>query len=396
MSLVDPATLTTTQVAAYLGVKVETVYAYVSRGLLTPTRRGGPGGSLFDVAAVQALRDGLTRPARRSGADPVEVRTQLTHLRDDHLSYRGQDAVELSRTATFEDVCALLWGSEVHPTLPGEPEATALREALAALPAGTSVLDRFKHAVLLAGATDPGRHDRRPEAMVRAGARSLGYLVAAIGTPLLTPEPSPGPAAPVATHLAAAVGAQRVTDVDGALVLLADHDMAVSTTALRVAVSGGADMYSALLAALATADSPLHVTAPSAAYGWLRSALEDPRAALGEALARDRPPVGFGHRVYRHRDPRAEELYRRLHDRCPGEVADAVDLLRDELLERRGWPMTVDLALALWAIVDDLPRDAGSAVFAVARTAGWTAHALEELAEPGMRFRLTGIYTGPR
>lgn len=265
----------------------------------------------------------------------------------------------------------------------------------------TSVLDRFKHAVLLAGTTDPGRHDRRPDAVVRAGARALGHLVAALAAPAFPPAAGDeagdeAGVAPVAAHLAAALGAPDVGDVDAALVLLADHDMAVSTTALRVAVSGGADIYSALLAALATADSPLHVTAPSTAYGWLRSALEDPRTALGQALAGDRPPVGFGHLVYEHADPRADELYRRIAGRCGPEITDAVDLLRTELLDRRGWPMTVDLPLALWALVDDLPRDAGSAVFAVARTAGWTAHAGEELAEPGMRFRLTGIYTGAR
>lgn len=382
-------TMTTAQVAAYLGVKAQTVYAYVSRGLLTPVRRGGPGGSLFDAAAVQALRDGLARPARRSAAAPVEVRTQITQIRGDRLAYRGRDVVELSRTSTFEDVCALLWGSDVPPVLPVGEDRSALQRLLAALPPHTSVLDRFKHAVLLAGTTDPGRHDRRPGAVVAAGARALGHLVAALGTP----EPA---AAPVSTQLAAALGDPGVTDVDAALILLADHDMAVSTTALRVAVSGGADIYSALLAALATADSPRHVTAASTAYGWLRSALEDPRAALGQALAADRPPVGFGHLVYERSDPRAEELYRRVAGRCGTEVTDAVDLLRTELLERRGWPMTVDLPLALWALGEGLPRDAGSAIFAVARTAGWIAHALEELEEPGMRFRLRGIYTGAR
>ncbi len=402
MSRAEP-TMTTAQVAAYLGVKVETVYAYVSRGLLTPSRRGGPGGSLFEVRSVQALRDRLARPARRPADDPVEVRTQITRIHGDQLSYRGRDVVELSRSAVFEDVCALLWGQDAGPRRPDEREREALGRVLAALPPRTSVLDRLKHAVLLAGATDPGRHDRRPDAVVAAGARSLGLLVAALALPDPSGSRAGRPAdaalpgtAPVAARLAAALGTGRVTDVDAALILLADHDMAVSTTALRVAVSGGADTYSALLAALATADSPVHVMAPSAAYGWVRDALEDPRAALGQALAADRPPVGFGHVVYEQRDPRADELYRRVSARCAPQVLDAVELLREELLARRGWPMTVDLPLALWAVVDGLPRDTGAALFAVARTAGWTAHALEELEEPGMRFRLTGIYTGAR
>lgn len=382
------ATLTTAQVAGLLGVKVETVYAYVSRGLLEPVRRGGPGGSLFDAAAVQALRDGLSRPARRATGDPVEVRTQLTRIEGDRLSYRGRDAVELSRTASFEEVCALLWATDAAQARePGESSRATLERLRQALPPRTGVLDRLKHAVLVAGATDPGRHDRRPEAVVQAGERSQGFMLAGLGGP---------PGGSVAEALAAGLGAPDVADVEAALVLLADHDMAVSTTALRVAVSGGADLYSALLAALATADSPLHVMAPATAVGWVREALDDPHAVLGQALASDRPPIGFGHRVYQHVDPRAEELYRRVTARADRAVTDAVDLVRGELLERRGWPMTVDLPLALWTVVEGLPRDAGPALFATARTAGWTAHALEELEEPGMRFRLTGIYTGER
>ena len=389
--MVPHGTLTTAQVADYLGVKVETVYAYVSRGVLTPVRRGGRGGSLFSVEQVRGVRDGVRRPAARAGAAAaVEVRTHLTQVSTDpdRLTYRGRDAVDLSRTATFEDVCALLWErEEVVVPSPVDGEQEALARLLGALPRHTSVLDRFKHAVLLAGTTDPGRHDRRPEAFARAGARCIGTLVLALG--------KGGEDGPVAERLARVLGTRR-DDVEAALVLLADHDMAVSTTALRVAVSGGADLSTALLAALAAADSPLHVGAPTVVHGWLRAALEDPRVALAAALAADRPPPGFGHVVYEERDPRADELLRRLRGRCPSDVAEAVDLLAGELLERRGWPMTVDLPLALWALVDGLPREAGSAMFALARTAGWTAHAIEELAEPGMRFRLTGLYTGER
>lgn len=390
--MIPEGTLSTTQVAAYLGVKVETVYAYVSRGVLSPVRRGGPGGSLFDAQEVRDLREGTQRPAARPApGTAVQVRTSLTQVSTgpDRLTYRGRDVVELSRTATFEEVCALLWQQEaVAVPVPAEAEQEALAGLLAALPRHTPVLDRLKHAVLLAAATDPGRRDRRPEAVVGAGARMLGMLVEAVGE-----GRKDGSAA---ERLAAALGTDRVDDVDAALVLLTDHDMAVSTTAVRVAVSGGADLGTALVAALATADSPLHVGAPTVAHGWLRAALEDPRAALDAALAADRPPPGFGHVVYEERDPRADELLRRLRGRCAPQVVEALDLVAGELLERRGWPMTVDLPLALWSLVDGLPRETGSAVFAVARTAGWTAHAVEELAEPGMRFRLTGLYTGER
>lgn len=391
--------LTSAQVADYLGVKIETVYAYVSRGLLVPVRRGGRGGSLFDAAAVHEIRDGLARPARRATTAPVEVTTQITRIEGDQLFYRGQEAVALSGTWTFEEVCALLWAHPVPATGLDVEGAQRLAAVLTALPEHAGVLDVLKQAVLLAGITDPGRHDRRPEAMVAAGARVIHHLVSALeirGAVAGDEHPGRRPGGSVATRLAAALGAPQVADVEAALVLLADHDMAVSTTALRVAVSGGADLTSALLAALATADSPWHVMAPSTVHGWLVGVLADPRGALGQALAGDAPPPGFGHRVYQRHDPRAEELLRRLRPRCPEVTMEAVDLVRTELLERRGWPMTVDLPLALWAIGDELPPDSGSAIFALARCAGWIAHALEEAEAPGMRFRLAGIYTGPR
>ena len=136
--MIPEGTLSTTQVAAYLGVKVETVYAYVSRGVLTPVRRGGPGGSLFDAQEVRDLREGTQRPAARPApGTAVQVRTRLTQVSTgpDRLTYRGRDVVELSRTATFEEVCALLWQQEaVAVPVPAEEEQEALARLLAALP----------------------------------------------------------------------------------------------------------------------------------------------------------------------------------------------------------------------------------------------------------------------
>lgn len=183
--------------------------------------------------------------------------------------------------------------------------------------------------------------------------------------------------------------------LDAALVLLADHDLAVSTTAVRVAVSSGADPYSALLAGLAAADSPLHLTASLQALDWLSGAVRDPQAAIDAALAGRRPP-GFGHVVYTEQDPRAQVLLERLEPECDRDDLAALRTIEDELLERRGWVLNVDVGLALLVRALGLPRDAGPVIFACARTAGWTAHAVEELREPGMRFRLRGVYNGPR
>lgn len=268
--------LTSSQVADYLGVKVQTVYAYVSRGVLTPTRREPGTGSLFAVDEVQALVRG-GRSGRRGGpAASDDVRTQLTDVTAGALAYRGHDVLDLVGARSFEQVRRLLVrGEEGMPSRgaapgvpadggaeiwPGPTELAALEAVTAALPRGTTALDRFKHAVLVAGATDPGRHDRSPAAVARAGERAAAFMALSLPGARATPRAGPGLAATLATGLVAGA-AVPVDLVEAALVLLADHDMAVSTTAVRVAVSSGADPYSALLAGLAAADSPLHVAA---------------------------------------------------------------------------------------------------------------------------------------
>ncbi|WP_022923568.1 citrate synthase [Serinicoccus marinus] len=419
------ALLSTAQAADYLGVKVQTVYAYVSRGVLTPVRREPGVGSLFDVEEVSALagRPGRSghRGSRGGGrATSDDVRTRITQVGPGSLAYRGHDVRDLAGSRTFEEVRDLLTGvpladasraSDGRGVRSGEgPDGRGIRSGvLAALPAGTPSLDRMKHAVLLAAQDDLGRHDRSAEGFAAAGARAAAAMAGSPASSGAGPaRASSGPSAacgsdpstgsPGAGALAEALRAylDLPSDlVDVALVLLADHDLAVSTTAVRVAVSAGSDAYSALLAGLAAADSPLHVGASMRAVDWLRPALQDPRSALDAALTGG-PPPGFGHVVYTEQDPRAQLLLERILPGAALEVRASLELLEGELLERRGWVLTVDIALALLTLEHGLPRDAGAVIFACARTAGWTAHAIEELAEPGMRFRLRGIYTGPR
>lgn len=383
--------LTTVQVADYLGVKVQTVYAYVSRGVLTPVRREPGTGSLFALADVRGLVQG-GRAGRRGGpAASDDVRTQVTEVTAGRLAFRGHDVADLVGTWNFEQVRDLLVGMPTHAPWPGPGERASLETLTAALPGRTSVMDRFKHAVLVAGATDVGRHDRSPEAFALAGARSVAFM--ALSLP--GADPVPAGRATLAGTLTTYLDGCPTELLDVALVLLADHDLAVSTTAVRVAVSSGADPFSALLAGLAAADSPRHLTASLQALDWLSGAVHDPQAAIDVALAGARPP-GFGHVVYTEQDPRAQLLLERLEPECDRAELAALRGIESELLDRRGWVLNIDVGLALLVRTLGLPRDAGPVIFACARTAGWTAHAVEELQEPGMRFRLRGVYSGPR
>jgi citrate synthase len=181
--------------------------------------------------------------------------------------------------------------------------------------------------------------------------------------------------------------------VNAALVLLADHELATSTMAVRVAASVRSDPYDAFLAGLATLAGPLHGGASQQAYELLAMAERDgvPRALNDVLRERGRLP-GFGHAVYKNGDARFDAL-----------LALAEPLLSKErraivheviaLAAAHDVPLAnCDLALATLSWGTGMPPDTGRTIFAVARVAGWAAHYMEELTERPLRFRARAVY----
>jgi citrate synthase len=222
--------------------------------------------------------------------------------------------------------------------------------------------------------------------VIRVGRRLIGVLTDAL--------PGPTNGTLIAQRLSGKLG-DRPVDPDLlnlALVLLADHDLAVSTVAVRLAASARATPYAAISAALGTADGQYHGFASTLAYRFLRDAAEDPMGALAERQRADDLP-GFGHRVYQTRDPRADTLFTALRRH---KAAASVMATVDAITPGAGTFPNIDLALAALMHTFDLRPDSGEAIFALARCAGWLAHAIEEYREPGLRFRPVGVYTGER
>src|SRR5580700_1151890 len=204
--------LTTEEAARRLGVKVPTLYAYVSRGLLEshpdPSRRG----SLFDLDEIEGLA-ARSRGGRQTATRLATITTAVTQL-DQRLGpiYRGRAATDLASTASFEEVAELLWQSEET----GDWTAPDL----GACPL-TPTLERMRWALVMCGATDPLRSDLRPAAVARAARRSTAALTDAVGPR----PPGEAPDASIAARLAARLTASSVgvpaTAVNAALVLLA-------------------------------------------------------------------------------------------------------------------------------------------------------------------------------
>ncbi|MGF1661575.1 MAG: citrate/2-methylcitrate synthase [Kineosporiaceae bacterium] len=389
--MTDPGHLSTAEAARRLGVKPETVYAYVSRGLLTSVRRPGHRGSAFAVDQVEALA--ARGRAGRSPRGALErIRTSVTALDDDRLYYRGRPVTDLVGSG-YESVAELLWLARPGPRAWPPPEAATVRAvsaAMGSLPPAARPADRVRAGVTVLAALDPGRSDLRPEAVVPAARTMIPALAAALAGAAGRGHRT------VADLLWRALGPRSpapgdVAVLDAALVLLADHGLAASTLAARVAASVRADVHGVVSAGLGAADGPLHAAAPEQARRLLDAAVVDPGAALAPYLRDRSPPPGFGHAVYRRRDPRADALLDLLPD---GPAVAAADALGARLASREDLFPTVDLALAALTRTYGMRPGAGQLVFQLARIAGWVAHALEEYAEPGVRFRAVGVYTG--
>ncbi|NGN67915.1 citrate synthase, partial [Streptomyces sp. A7024] len=186
--------------------------------------------------------------------------------------------------------------------------------------------------------------------------------------------------------------------LDTALALLIDHDLAASTLAARVAASAHANPYAVVSTGLSALEGPLHGAASGLAHRMLADALErGATAVVSEHLRAGRRVPGLGHRLYPGPDPRAQLLFTLL-DGVPRahHALEAAHQVAE--LTRRHTPLhaNVDMALAVLSLSSGMPAEAGETVFAVARTAGWIAHALEEYDERPLRMRPSGTYTGPR
>ncbi len=164
------------EAALRLGVKVTTLYAYVSRGLLSSHPEPGGRRSLFDLADIERLA------VRQRGGRQVESRlatitTGVTQLRTDGPFYRGRRATDLAREMAFEDVAALLWqvdrGGDWRPPDIGAGECPLVDAS-----------DRMHWALIMCGAGDPLRADLRPAAVTRAARRVIAALTDVVGEAL--------------------------------------------------------------------------------------------------------------------------------------------------------------------------------------------------------------------
>ena len=377
--------------AERLGVDVRTLYAYVSRGALR--RVPGPDGRSsrydsdeLDLLARRSRPRTLPRPA--ASIDLI-IATRVSTVTDGMVRYRGTDVLDLVQAGQpFERVADLLWqaappASGARWPLPDAGERPALP-----LPDEIPVLHRFAIAVAaMPSASFPGgaaSDDAASDGTAvpsapdwpSYGRRTIDRLIDASGPP----SRDHGQADPVARRLwrrwsPLRATAPRVRALDLALVLLAEHELALSTLSVRVAASARAAPAGCLLAGLSTLSGSLHGGAA--------------RTVHEKLVAREPVVTGFGHPVHRHGDPRVTPLLEAVYA-----VATPADRQLIETAHREApKPLNVDFALGALTYTARMPAEAATAVFAIARVAGWIAHAAEEYDEPPLRFRGRSLLT---
>jgi citrate synthase len=368
--------LTASEALARLGSKPQSLYANVSRGRIAA--KPDPEDSRRSLYSAEDV-DRLARRARgrRSAeavaseavkwGDPVLPST-LSTIVAGRLYYRGKDAAALSRTGRLENVATLLWGGDWHDSAPppsGEPGG---------LPATFAVLAHR-------AARDPFSYGRS-EQVLRLEAGSILMAVACALTGPLTGS----------LHSRLANLWQRPEAKDclrRALVLLADHELNASTFAARVAVSTGASLAAGTLAGLAALSGPLHGDASTGVFALVeRVRAIGAGEAVREWLGQGRPIPAFGHRLYPAGDVRALELLGTF------ELPAAYRDLSAAVEEFAGERPNIDFALAALTEIHHLPKEAPITIFALARTVGWLAHLLEQVAS-GQLIRPRARYVGP-
>lgn len=371
------------EAARRLGVRRETLYAYVSRGEIGRRKAIDGRTSLYSVDDIDRLttRSRGRQPASARPSIDVQVTSAITQLDEQSLQYRGHDVADLCVSATFEQVAELLWTGVVPRVSPIWPAAepddvTACQAALGALGPSATDLQRLMMLPHVLGA-------RHPDDLAAAAAKRMVVMVPAVA------GVSEGGA--VAGRLSRAwhrrPSPALVEAVGRALVLLADHELATSTLAARIATSARTTPYAAMAAAMATVSGELHGSSAAAAFHLLADAADRGAvAAIRDPIDSGRRVPGFGHTVYRTGDPRLGPLLdavRSLPD-ADGRLRVVDDVLAESSIRVTPRP-NVDFGLAAMAFVGGLDPDVP--IFAVARLAGWAAHIDEERHERPLRFR---------
>jgi citrate synthase len=350
------------------------------------------------------------------GLDGVPAaETALSHVDGERgeLIIAGEHVADLAARSSFEGATARLWSGATGRMI-GEADVrkslgAARERAFARLPEllpatrGMSIVDGFRAGVAGLRAESGLDHEAT---IVGAGPVIAGALVQrAKGSEPVAPDPNLSHAADTLAMLRGARPAAReVAALDAYFVTVCDHGMNASTFTTRVVASTQADLFAAVTAGYCALTGPLHGGAPEPVLEMLDAigTRERIKPWVDDALSRGERLMGFGHRVYRVRDPRADVLKAAIErlaaDGANLPFAGEVEAYIRQALRRKNpdRPLETNVEFFTAILLDalEIPRQAFTPIFAVGRAAGWTAHAREQQ-RTGRLIRPSSSYVGP-
>jgi citrate synthase len=392
----DALYLSAREAAAELAISPATLYAYVSRGLVRSEPSTDSRSHRYRAEDIRGLKERRApspepRGLRSFDADLPVLDSAICTITEDGPIYRGVNCVDLAEKDTLEHAATLLWDvTVVDPFAPDNcPHVSDDMRTIAEAARRAAPIDRAIAVLALAASADPRAFTRAADGRAMVGARILRLLVAT----MLNAEASADPLHLQIAHAWAGDNKHAPDLIRRALVLLADHELNASTFTARCAASTGLNLYDAIIAGLAALKGPKHGGAGVLASRLVKTLIDhdvEPvireRVALGERFA------GFGHGVYKRGDPRAQSLLdalaragapRKFTREVPERIAEATSEF-----------VNIDYALAVLVHSLRFPSGSELALFAMARSVGWIAHASEQL-QHGKLIRPRARYVGP-
>jgi len=408
VSIPDAGWLSARDAAALLDVKLQTLYAYASRGLVTSMPSPSGRGHRYALDSIERLKarhdaraghGAVAASALRFGEPALE--TSISEIRSDGPYYRGHSALELcKRRVSFEAVFDLLiaeepigqtpphWARAASPPLSAADAAlNELRKRRVLLPRGSPGA-RLATLLSLAALTDPARHEVNDQAELIRARRLVCQLAERVGA--RRPEQRiPAAGTSISRRILVSLTGRYQTHacevLDRTLILCADHELNASTFAARVAASTGADLYACLSAALHTLTGPKHGGVSTRVEALITRVREPARAAevMQELAVRGEFIPGFGHPLYPRGDPRARALFELAeaaaeHGREPSHDYACLRAICDHMQHVQHPAPNFDMGLAAVCMALELPPGSAAALFAIGRMPGWIAHVLEQ------------------
>ena len=388
--------LSAREASAELAISPATLYAYVSRGLIRSEPSPDSRSHRYRAEDIRGLKERRTPSVEPHGFKSFDpelpvIDSAIATITEQGAIYRGVNCVDLAEKDTLEHAATLLWDvTGVDPFAPDNcPHVSDEMRAIAEAARRAAPIDRAIAVLALATSADPGAFTRAPEGRAMVGARILRLLVAT----MLNTAPS---AEPLHQQIAKAWAPDHKHAADlirRALVLLADHELNASTFTVRCAASTGLNLYDSIIAGLAALKGPMHGGAGVLASRLVKTLIDqDPEPVIRERVALGERFAGFGHGVYKRGDPRAQLLLNALaRAGAPRKFTREVP---ERIVEATGELVNIDYALAVLVHALRLPLGSELALFAMARSVGWIAHASEQL-QFGKLIRPRARYVGP-